>query len=167
MGHAQPLAMIVAASGNGLIGKDGDLPWRLSADLKQFKKLTMGHHMIMGRKTFESIGVLLPGRHTVIVTRQMDFQFEGATVVHSIDDALRHARGQGDQLPFVVGGAEIYRLALPLVTDLFLTRVHADIDGDTFLPKIDWSTWDAVESQRFDADDRNEFDYSFERWVRK
>ena len=167
MGHAQPLAMIVAASENGLIGRDGDLPWRLSADLKQFKKLTMGHHMIMGRKTFESIGVLLPGRHTVIVTRQMDFQFEGATVVHSIEDAVQHARGQGDQLPFVVGGAEIYRLALPLVTDLFLTRVHATIDGDTFLPEIDWSTWDVVESQRFDADDRNQFDYSFERWVRK
>jgi dihydrofolate reductase len=167
MGHAQPLAMIVAASENGLIGRDGDLPWRLSADLKQFKKLTMGHHMIMGRKTFESIGVLLPGRHTVIVTRQMDFQFEGATVVHSIDDAVQHARGQGDQLPFVVGGAEIYRLALPLVTDLFLTRVHTNIDGDTFLPEIDWSTWDAVESRRFDADDRNQFDYSFERWVRK
>ena len=167
MSHAQPLAMIVAASENGLIGRDGDLPWRLSADLKQFKKLTMGRHMIMGRKTFESIGVLLPGRHTVIVTRQTDFQFKGAAVVHSVGDAVKHARDQGDAMPFVVGGAEIYRLAIPQVTDLFLTRVHAAIDGDTWLPEIDWTGWDVVESERYEADDRNQFDYSFERWVRK
>ena len=167
MSHAQPLAMIVAASENGLIGREGDLPWRLSADLKQFKKLTMGHHMIMGRKTFESIGVLLPGRHTVIVTRQTDFQFEGAAVVHSVDDAVKYARDQGDALPFVVGGAEIYRQAIPQVTNLFLTRVHTTIDGDTWLPEIDWTGWDAVESERHEADDRNQFDYSFERWVRK
>jgi len=167
MDHAKPLAMIVAASENGLIGKGGDLPWRLSADLKQFKKLTMEHHMIMGRKTFESIGVLLPGRETVIVTRQADFQFEGATVVHSIDAAVQHARDQGDPLPFVVGGAEIYRQALPQVTELFLTRVHATIDGDTYLPEIDWTCWENVDSQRHKADDRNEFEYSFERWVRR
>ena len=167
MAGTQPLAMIVAASENDAIGKGGDLPWRLSADLKQFKKLTMGHHMIMGRKTFESIGVLLPGRHTVIVTRQADFQFEGATVVHSIDAAVEHARDQGDEQPFVVGGAEIYRQAMPLVTEMFLTRVHATIDGDTWLPTIDWSNWDLAGSQRHSADDRNQFDYSFERWLRK
>lgn len=167
MGHLQPLAMIVAASENGVIGKGGDLPWRLSADLKHFKKLTMGHHMIMGRKTFESIGVLLPGRHTVIVTRQTDFQFEGAAVTHSIDDAVKYARDQNDSMPFVVGGAEIYRLTIPLMTDLFLTRVHADIDGDTYLPELDWASWDLIETQSFEADDRNEFGYSFERWVRK
>ena len=161
------LAMIVAASENNVIGVDGDLPWHLSADLKRFKKLTMGHHMIMGRKTFDSIGVLLPGRQTVIVTRQTDFQFEGATVVHSIEAAIEHVRDCDDPLPFVVGGAEIYRLAMPSVTELFLTRVHASIEGDTYLPEIDEQKWEQTENDRHSADDRNEFDYSFEHWVRK
>ena len=167
MADTQPLAMIVAVSKNGVIGHEGDLPWRLSADLKQFKKLTMGHHIIMGRKTFDSIGVLLPGRQTVIVTRQKDFQFEGAIIVHSIETALEQASGQSDKQPFLVGGAEIYRLAMPHVTELFLTRVHVSIEGDTFLPEIDWQAWEQVENQRHPADDRNEFDFSFERWLRK
>lgn len=166
MAHTQPLAMIVAASENDVIGKEGGLPWRLSADLKRFKKLTMGHHIIMGRKTFDSIGVLLPGRHTVIVTRQTDFQFEGATVVHSIDAAIDHATEKGDQLPFIVGGAEIYRQAMSRVTEIYLTRVHATIEGDTLLPPSDGPGWEQVENERHPADDRNEFDYSFERWVR-
>jgi dihydrofolate reductase len=167
MSHSQPLAMIVAASENNVIGNDGALPWRLSADLKRFKKLTMGHHIIMGRKTFDSIGVLLPGRQTVIITRQEDYQFEGAIVAHSIDQAIDHAVENGDLLPFIVGGAEIYRLAMPRVTEIYLTRVHADIEGDTRLPETDGSGWEQTENERHQADERNEFEYTFERWVRK
>ncbi len=161
-----PLAMIVAASENNVIGNDGDLPWKLSADLKRFKRLTMGHHIIMGRKTFDSIGVLLPGRQTVIVTRQTDYQFPGAAVVHSIEAAVEVARAAGDSLPFVVGGAEIYRLAMPKTTIIHLTRVHADVQGDTVLPNIEVSRWSRSEAERHAADERNDFDYSFEVWER-
>lgn len=159
------LALIVAASENDVIGANGDLPWRLSADLKRFKSLTMGHHIIMGRKTFDSIGRLLPGRKTVIVTRQSDHDVKGAIVVHSVEAALEVV--SEDPHPFVTGGAEIYQLMLPHVQEIFLTRVHAEIDGDTRLPEIDWSQWKKVESERFPADARNEIDYSFERFERK
>ena len=157
------LAMIVAASSNDVIGVDGDLPWHLSADLKRFKKLTMGHHIIMGRKTFDSIGRLLPGRTTVIVTRQTDYQFEGAEVAGSIDQAMEIARN--DDCPFVVGGAQIYALAMPHVTKLLLTRVHADINGDTFLPEIQWTDW-RLESTQAGVDEKHEVKYSFEDFVR-
>ena len=162
--------MIVAASENDVIGVDGDLPWRLSADLKRFKKLTMGHHIIMGRKTFDSIGRLLPGRTTVIVTRQTGFEFEGAKIANSIESAIeicyRENEGQTDGCPFITGGAEIYRLALPLVTEIQLTRVHTEIEGDTVLPKIDWDQWNLTSQRRHQADEKNSFDYSFEVYDR-
>lgn len=139
------LAMIVAASTNDVIGVDGDLPWHISADLKRFKSLTMGHHLIMGRKTFDSIGRCLPGRTTIIVTRQSDYAFDGAQVAHSIESALEIAAD--DALPFVVGGAEIYALAMPLVSEIYLTRVHQKIAGDTFLPPIDWDQWKLEKSE--------------------
>ena len=161
----QILSMIVAASENDVIGVDGDLPWRLSSDLKRFKKLTMGHHIIMGRKTYESIGRLLPGRTTVIVTRQKEFDVEGAKVVHSIETALE-ACGDDDS-PFVTGGSEIYRLALPLVDEIQLTRVHTQIQGDTLLPEIDCDQWEPVSSERFEPDGKNELPYSFEVYRRK
>jgi len=161
----QRLSMIVAASENDVIGADGDLPWRLSSDLKRFKKLTMGHHIIMGRKTFESIGRLLPGRTTVIVTRQKDLQIEGAKVVHSIQSAIEVC--EGDESPFVTGGAEIYRLALPMVDEIQLTRVHAEIEGDTFLPEIDWAQWEEISCDRFEPDEKNQAAYSFEVHRRK
>ena len=156
--------MIVAASTNDAIGVAGDLPWRLSADLKRFKSLTMGHHIIMGRKTFESIGRLLPGRTTVIVTRNTDYDFPGAIVVHWIDEAL--AESSEDTQPFIIGGAEIYRLALPSVNEIHLTRVQATIEGDTHLPEIVWAEWKLVESVEHLADAKNQFDYAFEIYRR-
>ncbi len=156
----QKLTMIVAASENDVIGVDGDLPWRLSSDLKRFKKLTMGHHIIMGRKTYESIGRLLPGRTTVIVTRQKSFDAPGAKVVHSIESALE-ACGD-DANPFVIGGAAIYGLATPLVDEIQLTRVHVEVQGDTYLPQIDWEQWESVSCERFKPDGKNDFAYSFE-----
>lgn len=169
------LAMIVAASENGVIGVNDDLPWRLSADLKRFKQLTMGHPIIMGRKTFESIGRLLPGRTSVIVTRQTNYDFAGrlteaitqqkAKIVSSIDDAISAC--ENDELPFVTGGAEIYRQALPRVTTIHLTRVHTHVEGDTRLPEIDWSQWTLAESTQHTQDDKNEFDFTFETYQRK
>ncbi len=153
------VSMIVAAAENGVIGKDGDMPWRLSADLKNFKAITSGHTIIMGRKTWDSIQRLLPGRTTVIVTRQSDFNVDGAIVVGSLEDALSATE---DESPFVVGGAEIYRLAMPHVSRIYLTRVHADIEGDTVMPEIDFNLWQQLESTSFTSDEKNSHDYSFE-----
>ena len=158
------LAMIVAAAENDVIGINGDLPWQLSADLRRFKRLTMGHHIIMGRKTFDSIGRLLPGRTTVIVTRQSDFECDGALIANSIEDAI--ALCGEDDLPFVTGGAEIYRLAIPFVSEIHLTRVHTEIDGDTDLPEIAWDDWTLVEEIGFQKDEKNNFDYSFQTFTR-
>lgn len=152
------VSMIVAASENNVIGRDGDMPWRLSADLKHFKALTLGHTIIMGRKTWESIGRLLPGRTTVIVTRQADFQVAGAIVVNSFAASLAATE---DDEPFVVGGAEIYQLALPQVSKIFLTRVHATIEGDTRMPEIDFDQWEKLSESRHPADTKNSQDYSF------
>ena len=161
----QRLAMIVAASDNDVIGRDGDLPWKISADLKRFKSLTMGHHLVMGRKTFESIGRLLPGRTTVIVTRNKAYKFDGALVAHSLEQALDLAAA--DESPFLVGGAELYSVGLPQVNRLYLTRVHADVEGDTWLPSLDWSCWQLVEKESFPADEKNEFAFSFEDYIRQ
>ncbi len=124
----------------------------------------MGHHIIMGRKTFDSIGRLLPGRATVIVTRQSGFEFEGASIAHSIEDAI--ASCDGDDCPFVTGGAEIYRIALPFVTEIHLTRVHTELDGDTTMPEIDWTQWVLEDERSHDGDEKNNFRYSFETYRR-
>ena len=160
MPTGQTYSLIVAVSENGVIGDCGKLPWRLTADLKRFKQLTVGHHIIMGRKTFESIGRLLPGRTTVIVTHQPDYQFPGALIVDSVDTAM--AATAADPNPFVIGGAGIYQLFLPWVTELHLTRVHTEILGDTRLPEMDWKQWIRFQAERHPADDQNQFDYSFE-----
>lgn len=161
----QNVSLIVAASDNNVIGADGGLPWHISADLKRFRQLTTGHHLIMGRKTFESIGRLLPERTTVIVTRNPNFQFAGARIAPSIHAALEIAAA--DDQPFITGGAEIYRLALDAVRTIYLTRVHTRVDGDTRLPEIDWTQWQLESSERHQADRKNEFDYSFEVYRRR
>ena len=159
------LALIVAASENNVIGINDDLPWRLSADLKRFKSLTMGHAIVMGRKTFYSIGRLLPGRQTVIITRNPDFKFDGAVVVHSIEDALSACCDQ--EIAFLTGGAEIYRLGMPLVDEIYLTRVHTEIEGDTFLPEVDWDQFELVTTEAFQADEKNEFDFSLSHYRKR
>jgi len=159
------LAMIVAASSNDVIGADGGMPWHLSADLKRFKKLTMGHHIIMGRKTYESIGRLLPGRTTVIISRQPAFKVDGAVIANSLQAALEIAAT--DDCPFITGGAQIYQLALPWVTDIHLTRIHQSAEGDTVLPQIDWNDWALVDSQTFATQSPPELQYTFEDYQRK
>jgi dihydrofolate reductase len=179
------ISLIVAAAENGVIGSSGDLPWKLSADLRRFKRLTMGHWIVMGRKTYESIGRLLPGRTTVIVTRQSGYRVAGAVVTHSLEhwcsgtlpsvlapsaptdrSAPTSATAPSPAQAFIIGGAEIYAIALPLVSEIHLTRVHETISGDTFLPPIDWSDWGLVASERHAADEKNDHDYSFETYRR-
>lgn len=161
------LSMIVAVSENGVIGRAGGLPWRLSADLRRFKALTMGSTLIMGRKTWESIGKPLPGREILVISRRADYRVEaeGVRVGHSLGEALAQF-GEGSKV-FVAGGAQIYRLALPEVSTIYLTRVHTALQGDTCFPDPDPAVWQCVSRENFEADDRNAFDYSFLLYTRR
>jgi dihydrofolate reductase len=158
------LSLIVAVSENGVIGRSGDLPWHLSADLRRFKQLTMGHTIVMGRKTYESIGRPLPGRTSLVLTHDKAYQAEGCRIVSSLDEALRVAADDSER--FVIGGQQIYRLALPRADRLYWTQVHAQIDGDTFFPEVDWDDWTMIEDERHPADEKNQFDYSFRVYQR-
>lgn len=152
-----PIAIIVAVAQNGVIGRDNQLPWRLPGDLKHFKAATLGKPIVMGRKTFLSLGKPLPGRTNIVITRDENFRAEGIVIAHSLDDALRAADdiAQRDGAPeiMVVGGAEIYAQALPLAQTLYYTRVLLDAEGDAFFTAIDWSQWRCVEEQKFPATD--------------
>ena len=154
------ISLIVAMSENRVIGRDNRLPWHLPADLKRFKELTMGHTIVMGRKTWESINRLLPGRRTVIVTRNSDLQVEGAVMAASLDAAL--AASAGDSEIFVIGGEQIFRLALPLADRVYLTIVEAVYEGDTFMPALDPEGWRVVSSEMHPATDANPLAWRFE-----
>ncbi|RMG12375.1 MAG: dihydrofolate reductase [Deltaproteobacteria bacterium] len=136
----EPLALIVAVGRHRVIGKAGDLPWHLPEDLKHFKATTMGHALIMGRRTFDSIGRPLPGRRCIVVSRQADLAIPGAEVAHSLEAAIALAR-RTDPMPFVIGGGMLYEAALPLATHLYLTEVDRAVDGDTYFPEIDEGQW--------------------------
>ena len=154
------LSMIVAVSENGGIGKQGEIPWRLSADLKLFKQRTMGHHLILGRKTYESIGRPLPGRKMVVISRQPDYQAEDCQVVSSLDAAINLAEGAGESEAFIGGGGEIYKLAMPKADRIYLTRVHTEVESDTFFPELDWKDWEALDVFDHPADGENEFAFT-------
>ena len=153
------ISIIVAASTNDAIGVQGDLPWRLPDDLKRFKAVTMGKPIVMGRKTWDSIGRPLPGRQNIVITRQPGFLAEGCDVVASVEEAIAVA-GDVDEV-MVIGGSEIYALALPLAERLYLTRVHADVDGDAFFPQVDETQWRLVSDEPHAADERHEYSFSF------
>jgi len=139
------LSIIVAISKDGVIGLNNTLPWHLPEDLRRFKALTMGHHIIMGRKTYESLGRLLPGRTTVIVTRNKTYKVEGALTVHSLESALKQC--SADVEPFLIGGAELYKNGLERATKLYITQVNAEFVGDAFFPKVDYDDWQLIEKK--------------------
>lgn len=153
------LSIVAAVAENGVIGLDRGIPWHLPADLAHFKKLTMGKPILMGRKTFESIGRPLPGRHNVVVTRERSLRIEGCSVAGSFEDALELLKSAEEVM--VIGGAEIYRLALPLADRLYLTRVHASFEGDTYFPDYDPDLWREVAIEEHAPDGRNPHAYSF------
>ncbi len=164
--HPSPIAhypsrvsIIAAMAKNRVIGSGGAIPWHLPNELQLFKRVTVGHHIIMGRKTYESIGRLLPGRATVIVTRQPGYRAPGARVVHSLEEAI--AACNGDDEVFVIGGGELYRAALPLADRIYLTTVDAEPAGDTYMPEFDLAEWQEISAQSFGADDRHRYGYRF------
>lgn len=154
------IALVVAMAENRVIGKDNKLIWHLPADLKYFKQLTSGHPIIMGRKTFESIGKPLPNRTNIIVTRQTEFEADGCMVANSLPEALMLAQ-QLDSEIFVIGGAEIYQQALFLADTIYVTEVHHIFEGDTFFPEIDSVLWQEVSREKHEPDEKNAYPYSF------
>ena len=139
-----PLALVVAHNHERVIGVDGDLPWRIREDLRHFRRVTMGHAIVMGRRTWESIGRPLPGRRNLVLSRDRGLQIPGCEVAHSLEAAIAMARAGGDDEPRIIGGAQIYREALPLVTRILLTEVDRPVVGDTFFPALDSSAWREV-----------------------
>ena len=160
------ITIIAAIAKNNALGKDNDLIWHLPADLKRFKKVTSGHHILMGRNTFESIGKPLPNRTSVIITRNQDYFKDGCLIANSIEDALEISK---DDDAFIIGGAQIYKQAIEkgLVDKLDITIVHQDFEADVFFPKIDMDVWKEVSREDFKADEKNKYDYSFVSYTRK
>jgi dihydrofolate reductase len=165
MTAAPVITLIVAAADSGVIGRDNTLPWHLPEDLKRFKRLTLGKPVVMGRKTFESIGRPLPGRHNIVVTRDTNYRREGVTVVHDVDAAVRSA-GDVPEI-MIIGGADLFRLFLPRAGRLHLTRVHGDVAGDVHWPGIDEREWRLLESERHDIDERHARAFTFELWEKR
>ena len=149
------ISIIAAMACNRVIGKGGDMPWHLPAELRHFKQLTMDKPIVMGRKTFESIGRVLPRRQNIVITRERNWRFDGVDVVHSIDAAIEVA-GDTDEL-MIIGGAELYRQMLGCTQRLYLTLIDANIEGDTHFPEFNWDEWQEIENTRHPADEKNAY----------
>ncbi len=159
------LTIIVAAAENNAIGKDNDLLWHLPIDFKRFKKLTTGHHIIMGRKTFESLPGMLPNRTHVIITRQKDYIQDNCIVVNSLEEAITYT--SSDTQPFIIGGGEIYKQAMEAANCIEITRVHETFEeADTFFPKIDLKNWKLEDEDKHLKDEKHKFDFTFETYKR-
>lgn len=157
------ISLIAAVARNGVIGKDNTLPWHLPSDLAYFRRTTIGHHVIMGRKTFEEFGIgkPLPKRTNVVITRHLNRPISGCYLVGSLNDAFDFARNNGETEAFVIGGGQIYQLALPLAQRIYLTYIEAEPDGDTFFPIIDPKEWREIKREEHPADERNPYEYAF------
>ena len=161
------ISLVVAAAENNSIGKNNQLLWHLPNDLKFFKNTTWGMPVIMGRKTFEAVNKPLPGRFNIVITRQSDWQADGVIVAADLEDALQKAAETNCKEIFIIGGGEIYLQAFDKAQKIYLTRVHANIEGDTFFPVIDESKWVLTTNQDFGTDEKHAFAYSFQTWEAK
>jgi dihydrofolate reductase len=161
------ITIIAAISTNNALGKDNDLIWYLPADLKRFKKTTTGHHILMGRNTFESIGKPLPNRTTIIITRNESYFKDGCLIASSLEEAIELAKE--DEQIFIIGGAQVYKYAIEnnIVDTLDITLVHHKFEADVFFPEIDLKIWEEVSREDFKADEKNKFDYSFLKFQKK
>ncbi len=160
------VSLLVAADEKNVIGLKNQLPWNLPGDLTYFKNLTWGMPLLMGRKTFESIGKALPGRKNIVITRNHNWHHKDVSVVHSITEATNLARGAGAKEIFVIGGAEIFQQVFSQASRIYLTRIHHQFDGDVYFPELNSAEWTLVQHQLHAADDINPFAYSFQVWER-
>lgn len=158
------ISLIVAASTNNAIGKDGSLLWNLPNDLRYFKNMTWGMPVIMGRKTFEAVNKVLPGRVNIVITRQENWQADHVVVAKNLEDALEKAKATNCKELFIIGGGEIYRQGMPLADKIYMTRVHTVLEGDAFFPVIDEPAWKLKDNLDFNADEKHQYAYSFQVW---
>jgi dihydrofolate reductase len=158
------ISLVVAAAENNAIGKDNQLLWHLPNDLKFFKNITWGMAVIMGRKTFEAVNKPLPGRFNIVITRQPGWKGEGTIPATDLHDALQKAKETNCNEIFVIGGGEIYKQSMEIADKIYITRVHATLEGDTFFPEIDETKWQLVTNQDFEADEKHKYAYSFQTW---
>ncbi len=161
------LSLLVAASANNAIGKNGQLLWHLPNDLKYFKNLTWAMVVVMGRKTFEAVNKPLPGRINIVISTQEGWNADGVWLAKDIDDALKQAASTNCKEIFIIGGGEIYKQTMAMANRIYMTRVHADLEGDTFFPVIENETWKLSGKDDFNADEKHAYSYSFETWERK
>jgi dihydrofolate reductase len=161
------LSLLVAADENNIIGKDNKLPWHLPNDLKYFKNQTWAMPILMGRKTFESIGKPLQGRKSIVVTRNKEWKHDGVEVVHSVAQAIEKAKEFGVKEIFVIGGAEIFQTAFEQANRVYLTRIHHQFDGDAYFPNVSEKDWSLVQSRFCAADEKNKYDHTLQVWERK
>lgn len=159
------IILIAAASENNVLGKDNDLVWHLPDDFKRFKSLTTGHHIVMGRKTFESFPKPLPNRTHHIITRQESYQAENCHVAHSLEEVVENLKEEA--MVYIIGGGQIYHQAISLATKIELTRVHTQVEGDAFFPEIETEKWSLVSSEHHPKDEKHAFDFTYETYVRK
>lgn len=160
------ISFVVAAATNNAIGKDGKLPWHLPNDMKHFKNVTWGMPVVMGRKTFESLGKALPGRKNIVISRQPGLNIQGAIAVKNMEDALFVARQTDANEVMVIGGGEIYKTLMDKAKRIYLTRVEAEPEADTFFPAISPKEWFLVSQKNHEADENNDYNYSFQLWER-
>lgn len=160
------ISLIVAAASNNAIGKDGNLPWHLPNDMRHFKNITWGMPVVMGRKTFESLRKALPGRKNIVISRQPGWKADGVITVKNIDDAMFVARETDAKEVMVIGGGEIYKTLFEKARRIYLTRVEAEPEADTFFPPIKPGEWNLISQQDYEADEKNAFNYSFQVWER-
>ncbi len=161
------VSAIVATAKNNVIGRDNDIPWYLPADLKYFKMTTLNHHIIMGRNCYESIGKPLPKRTNIIVTRNPFYIASNCLIVHSLEEGLTLAQDNGEEEAFIIGGAQIYNLALPYLDRLYLTEVDLEVEGDVFFPALDFKEWELMVEDKKKADEKNPNDYCFKIYDKK
>ena len=163
-GRGAALILIVAASENNAIGKNGQLLWHLPNDLKFFKNTTWGFPVIMGRKTFESVNKPLPGRTNIVITSKPDWEAKGVITVRSLEESIQKVGETNSKQAFIIGGGEIYKQSMDIADKIYITRVHANLEGDTFFPTIDKSKWQLIEDEIFEIDEKHAYSYSFQIW---
>lgn len=164
------ISMIAAMGSNRVIGKDNDIPWHLPDDFKYFKETTKGHHVIMGRKNWESLPRSfqpLPGRPNIVITRQDEYPLEGATVVKSLEEALQIAKDNGEHEAFIIGGGEIYRMGLEYADKIYLTEINGEFDGQVTFPEFDENIWQEVSREHHPADERHKYSFDFVVYSKK
>jgi dihydrofolate reductase len=164
------ISQIAAVAENGVIGRNNDLPWKLPDDMKFFMNTTKGHHVVMGRKNYESLHEKfrpLPNRTNIVVTRQRDFKASGCIVVHSAEEAITIARSTGEPELFIIGGAEIYSVSLPKTDKLYITEIHARVEGDTYFPEFNKNEWKEISRTPHPADERHAYAFDFVIYERK